>query len=115
MKLNEYAKYITKYLFILLKMISCITWRDKMHHLKRRTIPFAFIVGQEDMKVALILNAVNPSIGGVLIRGDKGTAKSTAVRALAHLLETRRICATCALKRCKAEGPLQAIYFRDPG
>ncbi|MFB3764484.1 MAG: ATP-binding protein [Methanotrichaceae archaeon] len=58
-----------------------------MHHLKRRTIPFTSIVGQEDMKYSLILNAVNPKIGGVLIRGDKGTAKSTAVRALADLLE----------------------------
>ena len=58
-----------------------------MHHLKRRTIPFTSIVGQEDMKYSLILNAVNPKIGGVLIRGEKGTAKSTAVRSLADLLE----------------------------
>ena len=58
-----------------------------MHHIKRRTIPFTSIVGQEDMKFALILNAINPRIGGVLIRGDKGTAKSTAVRALPDLLE----------------------------
>ncbi|MHC1631949.1 MAG: putative cobaltochelatase [Methanotrichaceae archaeon] len=58
-----------------------------MHHLKRRTLPFTSIVGQEDMKYALILNAINPRIGGVLIRGDKGTAKSTAVRALSDLLE----------------------------
>jgi magnesium chelatase subunit D len=57
-----------------------------MHHLKRRTLPFTSIVGQEEMKYALILNAINPRIGGVLIRGDKGTAKSTAVRALADLL-----------------------------
>ena len=59
-----------------------------MHHLKRRTIPFTSIVGQDDMKFALILNAINPRMGGVLIRGDKGTAKSTAVRALADLLES---------------------------
>lgn len=58
-----------------------------MHHLKRRTLPFTSIIGQEGMKEALILNAINPRIGGVLIRGDKGTAKSTAVRALADLLE----------------------------
>jgi magnesium chelatase subunit D len=57
-----------------------------MHHLKRRTLPFTSIVGQEEMKYALILNAINPRIGGVLIRGDKGTAKSTAVRSLADLL-----------------------------
>ena len=48
--------------------------------------PFSAIVGQEDMKLALILNAIQPAIGGVLIRGEKGTAKSTAVRALAAVL-----------------------------
>jgi len=66
-----------------------------MHHLKRRTIPFTSIVGQEDMKFALILNAINPRIGGVLIRGDKGTAKSTAVRALADLLEGIAVVEAC--------------------
>jgi magnesium chelatase subunit D len=66
-----------------------------MHHLKRRTIPFTSIVGQEDMKFALILNAINPRIGGVLIRGDKGTAKSTAVRALADLLESIAVVEDC--------------------
>jgi magnesium chelatase subunit D len=48
--------------------------------------PFSAIAGQEALKRALVLNAVDPSIGGALIRGDKGTAKSTAVRALAALL-----------------------------
>jgi magnesium chelatase subunit D len=48
--------------------------------------PFAAIVGQEQLKLALILNAVNPRIGGLLVRGEKGTAKSTTVRALAALL-----------------------------
>ncbi|TXT60730.1 MAG: Protoporphyrin IX magnesium-chelatase [Promethearchaeota archaeon] len=48
--------------------------------------PFTGIVGQELMKLALILNAINPKINGVLIKGTKGTAKSTAVRALADLL-----------------------------
>ena len=51
--------------------------------------PFTAIVGQEKMKEALILNIINPSLGGVLIRGEKGTAKSTLVRALANLLAER--------------------------
>ncbi|MCL5957711.1 MAG: ATP-binding protein [Chloroflexi bacterium] len=53
---------------------------------RRRTFPFTAIVGQEKMKKALLLNAINPSIGGVLLTGERGTAKSTAVRALADLL-----------------------------
>ncbi|MHA1786366.1 MAG: ATP-binding protein [Candidatus Helarchaeota archaeon] len=48
--------------------------------------PFTAIVGQEKMKLALVLNVINPLIGGVLIRGERGTGKSTAVRALAELL-----------------------------
>jgi len=57
--------------------------------------PFSAIVGQEQMKSALILNAINPGIGGVLIRGEKGTAKSTAARALARLLPERSVVDGC--------------------
>ena len=48
--------------------------------------PFTAIVGQEEMKKGLVINVIDPSIGGLLIMGEKGTAKSTAVRALAELL-----------------------------
>ncbi|MCX4551870.1 putative cobaltochelatase [Streptomyces sp. NBC_01387] len=48
--------------------------------------PFTAIVGQDDLRLGLLLNAVSPAVGGVLVRGEKGTAKSTAVRALAALV-----------------------------
>ncbi|MFE9463976.1 putative cobaltochelatase [Streptomyces virginiae] len=48
--------------------------------------PFSAVVGQDDLRLALLLNAVSPAVGGVLVRGEKGTAKSTAVRALSALL-----------------------------
>jgi magnesium chelatase subunit D len=57
--------------------------------------PFSAIVGQEDLKLALLLNAVSPEVGGVLVRGEKGTAKSTAVRALANLLPPIEVVAGC--------------------
>ncbi|MBM3145945.1 MAG: magnesium chelatase, partial [Chloroflexi bacterium] len=57
--------------------------------------PFTAIVGQERMKRALILNAVSPRIGGVLIRGERGTAKSTAARALAELLPQEKVISQC--------------------
>ena len=57
--------------------------------------PFSAIVGQEKMKKALLLNAINPRIGGVLLRGEKGTAKSLAVRALAELLPEIEVVADC--------------------
>jgi Mg-chelatase subunit ChlI len=57
--------------------------------------PFLALVGQEKMKTALILAVINPALGGVLIRGEKGTAKSTAVRALADLLPKQKAVAGC--------------------
>jgi magnesium chelatase subunit D len=61
----------------------------------RHTYPFTAIVGQERMKLALCLNAVHPRIGGVLIRGERGTGKSTAVRALARLLPEHDVVEGC--------------------
>ncbi|MDH3600435.1 MAG: putative cobaltochelatase [Candidatus Tectomicrobia bacterium] len=57
--------------------------------------PFTAIVGQESIKLALLLNAISPAISGVLIRGHKGTAKSTAVRALSRLLPDIDVVAGC--------------------
>jgi Mg-chelatase subunit ChlI len=60
-----------------------------------RVYPFTAIVEQSEMKRALILNAINPDIGGVLVRGERGTAKSTAVRALADVLPEIEAVADC--------------------
>lgn len=60
--------------------------KTKGESMKNLIFPFTAIVGQEEIKKSLILNAINPGIGGVLIKGDKGTGKTTAVRALADLL-----------------------------
>jgi len=67
--------------------------------------PFTAIVGQERMGRALVLNAVNPRIGGVLIRGERGTAKSTAARALAALLPEVRVVADCRFA-CDPDQPI---------
>jgi magnesium chelatase subunit I len=58
--------------------------------------PFSAIVGQDDMKLAFVIAAIDPSVGGVLVFGDRGTGKSTAVRALAALLPKMRVVAGCA-------------------
>jgi magnesium chelatase subunit D len=57
--------------------------------------PFSAVVGLSDLRLALLLNAVSPTIGGVLVRGEKGTAKSTVVRALAGLLPAVEVVTGC--------------------
>ncbi|MEU8300757.1 putative cobaltochelatase [Micromonospora sp. NPDC048909] len=69
--------------------------------------PFSAVLGMDDMRLALLLNAVSPAIGGVLVRGEKGTAKSTAVRALAALLPPVEQVAGCRFA-CDPAAP-------DPG
>jgi len=59
------------------------------------TFPFAAIVGQDELKLALLLCTVDPSIGGVMVMGHRGTAKSTAVRALVALLPPMRVAVGC--------------------
>jgi Mg-chelatase subunit ChlI len=68
------------------------------------SFPFTAIVNQETMKRALILNAVNPAVGGVLVRGERGTAKSTAVRALADVLPDIDVVADCPFE-CPPDDP----------
>src|SRR6266566_9919841 len=60
--------------------------------------PFSAIVGQDEMKLALILNVIDPLIGGILIMGHRGTGKSTAVRALADLLPEISVVSGCAYR-----------------
>ncbi len=67
------------------------------------TFPFSAIVGQDEMKLAILIAAVDPSVGGVLVFGDRGTGKSTAVRALAALLPPMRAVVGCRY-RCAPEG-----------
>ncbi len=67
--------------------------------------PFTAIVNQDEMKLGLILNVIDPSIGGLLIMGEKGTAKSTAVRALADLLPEIEVVKDCPF-RCEPSGVL---------
>lgn len=72
---------------------------------QRPIYPFTAIVGQERLKRALLLNAINSRVGGVLIRGEKGTAKSTAVRALARLLPSITVIEGCPYS-CLPERPV---------
>jgi magnesium chelatase subunit D len=60
-----------------------------------RTFPFSAVVGSEDMALALILTTISPEVGGVLVRGEKGTAKTTMVRALAHVLPSISVIEGC--------------------
>ena len=58
---------------------------------ERPVFPFTAIIGQEEMKLALVLNVIDPRIGGVMIMGDRGTGKSTTIRAVADLLPAIKV------------------------
>lgn len=75
-----------------------------LDQVSRYVYPFTAIVGQEEMKLALLLNAVNNRLAGVLITGEKGTAKSTAVRSLAALLPEIQVVADCVFS-CDPDDP----------
>ena len=77
-----------------------------------RYFPFAAIVEQERLKRALLLNAVNPAVGGVLVVGPAGTGKSTAVRGLAELLPEIDVVADCPFS-CDPADPCLACRSRD--
>ena len=73
---------------------------------RERSFPFVAIVDQEEMKRALILNIIDPGVGGALIRGEKGTAKSTAVRSLVDVLPDVEYVEGCRF-RCDPSRPEQ--------
>lgn len=78
-----------------------------------KPFPFSAIVGQEEMKKALLMAAIDPNLGGVLIFGDRGTGKSTAVRGLAELLpkiETRKNCRF----NCEPAAPAECCILCNP-
>lgn len=87
--------------YLILRLLKVILMR-----VRRYVLPFTAIVGQEKMKKALILNAINPRIGGLLIRGEKGTGKSTAVRALADLLPEIEVVDGCPFN-CNPRNPAE--------
>ena len=71
--------------------------------MERYEYPFSALVGQEKLKTALLLNLVEPRLGGVLIQGEKGTAKSTAVRGLAELMDEVEVAEGCPF-HCRMDG-----------
>jgi magnesium chelatase subunit I len=76
--------------------------------------PFSAIVGQEQMKLAMILTAIDPQLGGVLVFGDRGTGKSTAVRSLAALLPTIRAVRGCPVNSASLEDCPDWAGVTDP-
>ena len=77
------------------------------------TFPFAAIVGQDEMTLAIQVVAIDPTVGGVLVLGDRGTGKSTAVRALADLLPPIQVVKGCPYQ-CDPTKPAQACAVCQP-
>ena len=87
--------------------VNLIRHVDCAHSPMATPFPFSAIVGQDEMKLALLIAAVEPSIGGVLVFGDRGTGKSTAVRALAALLPPMKVVIGCPYS-CDPHAPARA-------
>ncbi|MEB3313263.1 MAG: magnesium chelatase ATPase subunit I [Cyanobacteriota bacterium] len=75
---------------------------------RRAVFPFTAVIGQEDMKLALLLNVIDPKIGGVMIMGDRGTGKSTTIRALADLLPEIQVVADDPFNRSPQDADIMA-------
>ncbi|MFM1901022.1 MAG: magnesium chelatase ATPase subunit I [Synechococcaceae bacterium WB9_4xC_028] len=80
---------------------------------KRRVFPFTAVIGQEEMKLALLLNVIDPRIGGVMIMGDRGTGKSTTIRALADLLPGIEVVAGDPYNSSATDPDLQSSEVRQ--
>ena len=80
---------------------------------KRRVFPFTAVIGQEEMKLALLLNVIDPRIGGVMIMGDRGTGKSTTIRALADLLPDIDVVAGDPYNSSATDPALQSSEVRE--
>ena len=80
---------------------------------KRRVFPFTAVIGQEEMKLALLLNVIDPRIGGVMIMGDRGTGKSTTIRALADLLPGIEVVAGDPYNSSPTDPDLQSSDVRE--
>lgn len=81
--------------------------------LAKSIFPFTAIVGQDEMKLALILNVIDPKIGGVMIMGDRGTGKSTTVRALVDLLPEIQVVANDPFNSHPTDPELMSTEVRD--
>ena len=80
---------------------------------KRRVFPFTAVIGQEEMKLALLLNVIDPRIGGVMIMGDRGTGKTTTIRALADLLPAIPIVEGDPYNSSPSDPDLQSTEVRE--
>ena len=98
----------------LLSLISVELVTTALKSVMRRAVfPFTAIVGQDEMKLALMLNVIDPKIGGVMIMGDRGTGKSTTIRALADILPEIEVAADDPFNSHPSDPELMSDWVRD--